>query len=169
MSYLTEPLNSSHNKKVFTCGKKLLDDYLQTQAKQDVKRKLSACFILADNENTVKGYYTLSSTSIRRELLPDNIIKRLPPSYTNLPATLLGRLAINNSFKGKGLGELILMDALKRSYHTSLSSIGSMAVIVDPIDEDAIKFYKKYGFILLPDSDKMFISMDTISELYLRS
>ena len=166
MSYLTEPLNSSHNKKDFTCGKKLLDDYLHTQAKQDVKRRLSACFILAANDNIVKGYYTLSSTSVRRELLPGNIIKKLPPSYSNLPATLLGRLAINNSFKGQGLGELILMDALKRSYNTSLSSIGSMAVIVDPIDEDAVKFYKKYGFIQLPDSGKMFISVDTISELF---
>jgi predicted GNAT family N-acyltransferase len=166
MSYLTEPLNSYHNNKDFTCGRKILDDYLHKQAKQDVKRRLSACFILAGNDNIVKGYYTLSSTSVRRELLPDNIIKKLPPSYTNLPATLLGRLAINNSFKRQGLGELILMDALKRSYNTSLSSIGSMAVIVDPISEDAVKFYTKYGFIQLPDSGKMFISVDTIGGLF---
>ena len=166
MSYLTEPLNSFHKKKDFTCGKKLVDDYLHIQAKQDVKRRLAACFILAGNDNIVKGYYTLSSTSVRRESLPENIIKKLPPSYTNLPATLLGRLAINNSFKGQGLGELILMDALKRSYNTSLSSIGSMAVIVDPINEDAVKFYIKYGFIKLPDSGKMFISVDTIAELF---
>lgn len=166
MSYLTQALNSSHNKKDFNCGKKLLDDYLHTQAKQDVKRRLSACFILADNDNIVKGYYTLSSTSIKRELLPDTIIKKLPPSYVNLPATLLGRLAINNSFKGKGLGELILMDALKRSYNTSLNSIGSMAIIVDPIDEEAMIFYRKYGFIQLPDSGKMFISVDTVAELF---
>ena len=83
-----------------------------------------------------------------------------------MPATLLGRLAINHSFKKQGLGELILMDALKRSYNTSLSSIGSMAVIVDPIDEDAVKFYKKYGFIQLTDSGKMFISIDTVSKLF---
>ena len=166
MSYLTEPLNSSHKKKNFKCSKKLLDDYLHTQAKQDVKRRLSACFILADEDNKVKGYYTLSSTSILRELLPEDVIKKLPPSYNNLPATFPGRLAVDNSFKGQGLGELILMDALKRSYNASLSSIGSMAVIVDPIDEDAVKFYKKYGFILLPDSGKMFISIETISELF---
>lgn len=166
MSYLTEVLNASHNKKDFNCGKKLLDDYLQTQANQDVKRRLSACFILADESHNIKGYYTLSSASIKRELLPDNIIKKLPPSYYNLPATLLGRLAINKAFKKQGLGELILMDALKRSYNTSLSSIGSMAVIVDPIDEDAVNFYKKYGFIQLTDSGKMFISIDTISKLF---
>ena len=166
MSYLTVVLNSSHKKKDFNCGKKLLDDYLQMQAKQDVKRRLSACFILEEVDSTVKGYYTLSSTSIRKELLPDDIVKKLPPTYQNLPATLLGRLAIDNSYKGQKLGELILMDALKRSYNTSLGSVGSMAVIVDPIDDEAIEFYKKYGFILLPDSGKMFISMETISVIF---
>ena len=166
MSYLTEPLHSSHAKKNFNCGRKLLDDYLHTQAKQDVKRRLSACFILAGGDNIVKGYYTLSSTSVRRELLPQDVIKKLPPSYSNLPATLLGRLAVDNAFKEQGLGEVILMDALKISYDASLNSIGSMAVIVEPVDDEAVTFYKKYGFIQLPDSGKMFISIETIAELF---
>ena len=166
MNYLTESLNSLHKKRNFTCGKKLLDDYFQTQAKQDVKRKLSACFVLVDEDNNVKGYYTLSSTSVNRELLPENIIKKLPPSYHNLPATLLGRLAVGNIYKGQKLGELLLIDALKRSYEASLNSVGSMAVIVDPIDGNAVQFYRKYGFILLAGSGKMFIPMETISELF---
>lgn len=166
MNYLTQPLNSFHKKKDFACGKKPLDDYLQTQAKQDVKRKLSVCFVLAEEDNIVKGYYTLSSASINKELLPEVIIKKLPPAYYNLPATLLGRLAIANTFKGQKLGELLLIEALKRSYEISLNSIGSIAVIVDPIDEDAIRFYKRYGFILLANSGKMFITMETISELF---
>lgn len=166
MSYLTEPLNSTHKKRDFNCGKKLLDDYLHTQAKQDIKRRLSACFILSGDGYSVRGYYTLSSTSINRELLPEPIIKRLPPSYRNLPATLLGRLAVDSNHKGQRLGELLLLDALKRSYEVSLSSVGSMAIIVDPLDEEAVRFYKKYGFILLPDSGKMFITMDTVSELF---
>ncbi|SRR6266498_2560588 len=166
MNYITVPLDSSHKKRNFNCNKSLLDNYLHAQAKQDVKRKLSACFILADDENNVKGYYTLSSTSIQRELLPESIIRKLPASYTDLPATLLGRLAVDNLYKGQGLGELLLIEALKRSYYTSINSVASMAVIVDPIDDDAVKFYNKYGFILLPDSGKMFISMETISELF---
>lgn len=166
MNYLTEQLNSSHKKRDFICGKKLLDDYFQTQAKQDVKRKLCACFVLADMDNTVKGYYTLSSTSVNKELLPENIIRKLPPTYHNLPATLLGRLAIDNNYKGQKLGELLLIEALKRSYEISQNSIGSMAVIVDPIDDNAIQFYGKYGFVLLADSGKMFIPMETISELF---
>jgi ribosomal protein S18 acetylase RimI-like enzyme len=167
MNYLTVALDSSHNKKNFNCGKQLLDDYLHKQAKQDVKRKLSACFVLIENESKrIKGYYTLSSTAIQKDLLPEEITKKLPPNYKNLPATLLGRLAIDNSFQGQGLGELLLIDALKRSYDTSVTSVASMAVIVDPLDDAAIKFYKKYGFILLPDSGKMFIAMDTISTLF---
>lgn len=155
MSYLTVPLHSSHKKARFSCGKPLLDNYLHTQAKQDVRRKLSACFILPDEGNNVKGYYTLSSAVIQRELLPEEIRGKLPPSYIDLPTTLLGRLAVDEKYRGQGNGELLLMDALQRSLDVS-TQVGSMAVIVDPIDEDAVTFYKKFGFISLPDSGKMF-------------
>ena len=164
MSFQTVPLAAGHKKEAFSCGKSLLDSYIQRQAKQDVKRKLSVCFVLPDGD-LIKGYYTLSSTSIPRSELPTDIIKRLPPSYTDLPATLLGRLAINTSYQGNGLGKLLLMDALERSFQTSLN-LASMAVIVDPIDNDAVKFYAKYGFILLPASGKMFLPMTTIAQLF---
>jgi ribosomal protein S18 acetylase RimI-like enzyme len=164
MSYLTIPLDSSFNKENFNCGKPLLDAYLHKQAKQDVKRRLSACFILPDGKE-IKGYYTLSTASVERRLLPQEIIKKLPPSYSDLPAILLGRLAIDKNYQGQGLGETILMDALKRSYFASMQ-VGSMAVIVDPLDEDAVKFYQRYDFILLPDSGKMFLPMTTIAQLF---
>ena len=166
MSYLTVPLSSSHRKKEFSCGKKLLDDFLHHQAKQDVKRHLSACFVLAGEANKVKGYYTLSSASIPRQDLPEGLIKKLPPAYLNLPATLLGRLAVDITYRGQGLGELLLLDALRRGYDVSREDIASLAVIVDPLDDDAKRFYLKYGFILLPDSGKMFMSMNTIVELF---
>lgn len=165
MSYITVPLSSSHNKEKFNCGKLLLDSYLHKQAKQDVKKRLSACFILPDEENNVKGYYTLSSASIERKLLPKEIIKILPPSYLDLPVILLGRLAISTDHQGQGLGETILLDALKRSHNTS-KEVGSMAVIVDPLDQEAVRFYEKYDFILLPDSGKMFLPMATIAQLF---
>jgi GNAT superfamily N-acetyltransferase len=164
MSFITVPLENSHNKEKFSCGKPLLDNYLHKQAKQDVKKRLSACFILSDGVE-IKGYYTLSTASVERKLLPEEIIKKLPPSYNDLPAILLGRLAISANYQGQGLGEIILMDALKRSYLTS-KQVGSMAVIVDPLDEEAIKFYEKYDFILLADSGKMFLPMATIAELF---
>ncbi len=76
MSYLSEPLDSKHNKENFSCGKDLLDNYFWKQAKQDVKRKLSACFVLFDKEaNRISGYYTLSRNSISQNLIPDSFKK----------------------------------------------------------------------------------------------
>ncbi len=165
MAYLTVPLNTSHKKNNFNCGKYLLDNYLHKQAKQDVKRKLTVCFILATKDNTVQGYYTLSNAGIPSNELPEDLRKKYPRSYTNLTATLLGRLAVDQSFQGQKIGELLLLDALKRSFEVSTTEIGSMAVIVDPLDADAVKFYEKYGFITLPDSGKMFLPMATIAAL----
>lgn len=166
MSYITVPLNSSINKKEFFSGKSMLDEYLHKQAGQDVKRKLCVVFILPHTDQTVKGYYTLSNYGIPKEFVPAAITKKMPASYSSLPATLLGRLAVDKKFSGQGLGELLLIDALKRSYDASVSSIGSFAVIVDPLDNDAEKFYAKYGFIRLPDSGKMFIPMSVVKQLF---
>lgn len=166
MEFITVPLSTAHNRTEFDCGNTMLNNYLQQQARQDVKRNLAACFVLPDDANNIKGFYTLSNAGIQKDLLPEDLKKKLPLSYINLPATLLGRLAVNKVFARQGIGELILIDALKRSYYTSLQNIASMAIIVDPIDENAVKFYQKYGFILLPDSGKMFIPMKTISNLF---
>jgi predicted GNAT family N-acyltransferase len=165
MSYISTLLSSKHHKAVFSCGKDVLDNYLHTQAKQDVKRKITACFVLTEDDNNIKGYYTLSSASLNRDELPPTILKKLPPAYQHLPTTLLGRLAIDIKYKGKGLGALLLMDALKRSYQNSLQ-IASMAVIVDPLDDEAKQFYKHYGFIELPTSGKMFIPMVQLETLF---
>jgi predicted GNAT family N-acyltransferase len=166
MNQISEPLNSTHKKSNFSCGKEMLDVYIHKQANQDVKRKLSACFVINEKEtNLIKGYYTLSNNSIPSKFVPNQIQKKLPRTYESIPTTLLGRLAIDNRFQGQGIGKLILIDALKRSYEIS-KTIGSFAVIVDPIDQDAENFYEKYGFIKLPDSGKMFLPMKTISQLF---
>ncbi len=166
MNELTENLNSNHRKKEFSCEKEILDNYLHKQANQDIKRKLSACFVLNDKEtDLLKGYYTLANNSLAQKLIPEEFQKKLPNSYKSIPTTLLGRLATDNRFKKQGVGKLLLVDALKRSYEIS-KSIGSFAVVVDPIDEDAERFYYKYGFIKLPDSGKMFLPMNTIKTLF---
>lgn len=157
-------LEKKYDKSKFSCGYELLDNYIIKQAKQDVNRDLSACFVLVGDDHIVKGYYTLSANSIKREEFTDDLVKRLPPSYVELPTILLGRLAIDQSIKGRGFGERILLDALNRSLSIS-ESIGSIAVVVDPIDEKAQAFYAQYGFILLPTSGKMFLPMKTIKDL----
>jgi len=157
-------LQKKFDKTRFNCGNQLLNDYLKKQAKQDVNRDLSACFVLVDPSDVVKGYYTLSANSIKRDAFSEELIKKLPPSYEDIPTILLGRLAIDESIKGNGWGEILLLDALNRSLSIS-ESVGTIAVIVDPIDEKAQAFYLKYGFIMLPTSGKMFLPMKTIKEL----
>lgn len=164
MSYVTNVLGASHEKAKFSCGKAMLDNYIQKQAKQDVKGKVSACFILSDDDKVIKGYYTLSNGSIPRSQLPESFVKQLQ-KYHDLPVTILGRLAVDNKYKGQKLGSLLLLDALKRSYDAT-SNLGSMAVVVDPIEQEAKEFYTKYGFTLLPDSGRMFMPMATIEQLF---
>lgn len=162
---MIELLDTKHNRADFDCGKELLTNYLKSQAGQDVKRKLSACFVLNEKETTIRGYYTLSNNSIPLSSFPEHIQKKLPKSYKSIPTTLLGRLAIDKKHQGQGIGKILLIDALKRSYEIS-QEIGSFAVVVDPIDEEAEKFYQKYDFIKLPDSGKMFIAIKTLRELF---
>jgi len=158
------PLNTSlHERQNFACGHAVLDRYFHQQVSQDVKKKACTCFTLADEKNTVKGYYTLSSASIPRASLPAPLQKKLP-LYPDLPVTLLGRLAVDGSCKGQGFGEVLLIDALQKSY-AATATVASLAVVVDPIDDKAVKFYAKYGFLLIPDTGKMFLPMKTIADL----
>jgi GNAT superfamily N-acetyltransferase len=166
MSLIIEKLNKDHIKSEFDCGNELLNNYIRKQAKQDINRDLSACFVLNNvTDKKVIGYYTLSGNSIDRNDFPENLRQKLPPNYLNLPTILLGRLAIDKSEKGKGFGAILLIDALKKCLNTS-ETIGVLAVVVDPIDEEAINFYKKYGFILIPSNNMMFIPIKTIQNLF---
>lgn len=169
MELQTVILQNFHFRNDFECGHEILDDYLKKQVNQDVKKKLAVCFVISEFQNhqeRVKGYYTLSNTGLSRELIPDIYQKKFPKSYKSIPATLLGRLARDMSSRGTGMGEKLLIDALFRSYLAS-EQIGSFAVIVDPIDENANVFYESYGFKLLPDSGKMFLPMGTIKQLFI--
>jgi ribosomal protein S18 acetylase RimI-like enzyme len=157
-------LEKKHNRKAFTCEEDTLTEYIRKQVSQDIRKRLAICFVAVDNEQNVIGYYTLTSESLGRELIPDKYLKQVPENY-NAPVILLGRLARDIRVKGTGLGEHLLLDALFRSYKLSNNSIGAMAVVVDPINEKAVAFYKKYGFEQLPDSEKMFIPMKTIGQI----
>ncbi len=164
MELLIQALEKKYDKSGFDCGHSLLDDYIKKQAKQDVNRDLSACFVLVDDKNIVKGYYTLSANSVKRDDFPESLQRKLPPSYNDISTISLGRLAIDNTVKGNGFGEILLMDALTRSLKIS-ESLGTIAVIVDPIDEKSQAFYARYEFILLPTSGKMSLPMKTIKDL----
>jgi ribosomal protein S18 acetylase RimI-like enzyme len=164
-NYLIEPLGKQHNRAAFYCGVDKLDKYFQEQAGQDARKYITAPFVLVEkNSGFVAGYYTLSSTSIKLGELPIEIIKKLKlPKYPQLPATLLGRLAVDQNHRQRGLGEMLLMDALYRSLQNEIATI---AVIVDAKDDQARSFYEHYQFIYFPDySQRLFLMMETIAKM----
>jgi predicted GNAT family N-acyltransferase len=164
-----EPLGAKHDKlrAAFSCGIEPLDRYLKQQASQDAKRRAAVAYVLVSEDNRIAGYYTLSSDSMRADDLPEGLVKRLNlPRYPVMGATLIGRLARDLSFKGHGVGELLLTDALKVSLAMS-RKIASVGVIVDAKDERAHHFYREFGFIAFPESVKrLFMLMGTIEKLY---
>jgi hypothetical protein len=157
-------LDKIHNRKAFECEEQQLTQYLQEQVSQDVKKKLAICFVAADSNNNVIGYYTLSSESLGREQIPEKYIKKVPQNY-NAPVILIERLARDLTAKGTGLGGHLLLDALFRAFKLSEESIGAMAVVVYPINQFTANFYRKYGFEQLPDSEKMFLPMNMIRQI----
>ena len=138
-TYRIESLDRSHDRRSFNCGAPALDRYLQQQARQDAQRHVAAPFVLVDSVTTrVLGYYTLSASALALDALPPEVVQKLP-RYPQLPVTLLGRLAVDRSVKGQGLGEFLLLDALHRSLQTA-ATIASMAVVVDAKDAAAARF-----------------------------
>ena len=161
-----EPLGAKHDRAAFSCGQERLDVYLKQQASQDVRKRVAAVYVLTPDGKTVARYYTLSQYSVHAGELPEELARKLRlPKYDKLPATLLGRLARDQQFRGYGLGEILLMGALKRALEHS-RNIASVAVVVDAKDDKAAKFYRSYGFIDLPDHhDRLFIPMRTVDQL----
>lgn len=119
---------------------------------------MTACFIALAHERIV-GYYTLASTSLLLSDLPASIGKKLP-RYPSVPAVRMGRLAVDQHFKGQGLGGALLADALDRAVN---SEIAAYALVVDAKDDSAGAFYRHHGFIGLPDSPlTLFLPLATV-------
>jgi predicted GNAT family N-acyltransferase len=163
--FTIEPLAAMHKRGDFSCGVPELDAYLQKQAGQDLRRHAAVPFIATPDGTKIAGYYTLSQFAIELDVVPDEFRKKLP-QYPSVPATLLGRLAVSTEFRGQRLGEFLLMDACYRTYEGS-KQLASTALIVDAIDDAALSFYAKYGFMALPKVPKrLFLPMGTIEKLF---
>lgn len=150
-----EALSDNHRRDEFTCGVLALDRYLQKQARRDISKGVSAAFVLTPDGATISGFYTLSATELKLRDLPDEFVKKLP-RYPSVPATLLGRLAVSTDFRRQGLGETLLIDAMRRVL-ISTRSVASAAIVVDAKDESARQFYLQYDFVSLPDQPNRLI------------
>lgn len=153
-----------HDRSGFTCGIEALDRYLQSQASQDARRRVAAPYVLTEPPFfNVLGFYTLSNTSVHATELPAAFVKKLP-RYPVLPATLLGRLAVDMKGRGRGLGTELLLDALHRCLR---SETASLAVVVDAKDDAAASFYERHEFLRLPDQpNRLFMPMAEIENLF---
>lgn len=161
-----EPL-AAHDRTQFSSGNPALDHYLARQAGQDARRRAAAPFVLVEETapDIVIGYYTLSAFGVDLADLPTAVARKLP-RYPIVPATLLGRLAVDQRLRGQGIGELLLMDALYRAVEQS-TAIASALVMVDAIDDNARRFYRHFDLIPFPDrSDRLFLPMRTAAKLF---
>ncbi len=161
--YTIQPLSAAHDRTAFSSGVEPLDIYFRRQASQDTRRRLTACFVASASDRSVAGYYTLSASGIELAQLPEDIRRRLP-RYPSIPATLMGRLAVDQNHRRRGLGEFMLLDAFRRSL---TSEIASFAFLVDAKDDGARTFYERYGFRRLePGERRLYMPMAEIAALF---
>ena len=142
LTFTVEPLAASHDRKAFSCGVPPLDRYLHELATQDMRRRVSNCFVALDAAGTIVAYYTFAATSFPLADLPPELTKRLP-RYAALPAGLIGRLAVDQRFRRQRLGGALIMDATRRAANADPSIF---ALVVDAKDEAAAAFYRHVGF-----------------------
>lgn len=152
-------LDAAHNRVAFHSDSEPLNRYLRENVTQDIRRRVAACFVALANGQRIAGYYTLASASLLLADLPASTGKRLP-RYPTIPAVRMGRLAVDQEFKGQGLGGALLADSLDRA---ARSEIAASALMVDAKDETAAAFYLHHGFIALPDSPlTLFLPLATV-------
>jgi GNAT superfamily N-acetyltransferase len=164
--WVIERLTNKHARTSFHCGQATLDDWLKLRASQFEKRDLARTYVAVQKgELAVSGYYAISNHRVTHEALAADQAKGLP--QIDIPVVLLGRLAVDQSVQGQGLGELLVVDALRRAQHVA-DQVGVRAVEVDAIDAHARAFYAKYGFVQLADDpNHLFLPMQVIRKLNL--
>lgn len=160
------PLEKVHDRKSFDCGNEDLNRYLREQARQDAEKRVAAPFVLTrPGSPAILGFYTLSASIIPVQELPPDLMKQLP-RYGQLPVTLLGRLAVDRTVGGQGVGEFLLADALRRSLEGA-QQIAAMAVIVDAKDEHVESFYRHFDFLPFQQTPlRLFLPMAQIAKLF---
>lgn len=159
-----EPLQSRHDRSAFDCGVVSLNEYLKRYTRQNAAKDLGVTYVAvaAPDAAFIAGYYTLVGSSVARVALPEPGL----PSYP-IPSVLLGRLAVDQTQQGQGIGRLLLLDTLRRAQRMS-ETLGLFAVEVLALDDAARAFYLKYGFLPLQDDAlHLYLSMKTIRQMNL--
>jgi GNAT superfamily N-acetyltransferase len=158
-----EPLARDHDRQNFACGHESLDDFLKTRAGQHQRKRMSRTYVaVRPDERRVFGYYSLAVQHIEPGDLPPATAKKLPRHP--VPAALLARLAVDSSAQGRGLGAVLVRNALTRCL-TLADQVGLFAVVVDAIDDPAADFYARIGFLPLGGgARRLFLPIETLEK-----
>lgn len=138
----------THDRESFSSGSEPLDRYFHAQVGQDIKRRVTACFVAVTPLDEIAGYYTLAPSSVNLTDLPEDRRKKLP-RYPTVPVYRLGRLAVSLKHQGQGLGAALLADALQRAKNLQ---VPGHALVVDALHDEAAQFYLHHGFIPIAES-----------------
>lgn len=164
---------SAHDRQVFDCGKPPLNEFLQTRAHKHQTSGISKTMVLPairadeNGKHLVCAFYTLSSSVIEREALPEG--KKLP-RYP-VPVFVLAQLAIHTDYQGCGLGKNTLISALRHCSRI-YRELPAYAVVVDCLDEEAERFYQQFGFVFLGmvnGRKRLYLPMRTVLQLFSES
>jgi GNAT superfamily N-acetyltransferase len=150
-----QPLTGRHNRGAFESGSAQLDVWLRQTAQQHQNKGISKTFVAVtdDAPSRILGFYALTVCEVVAQDLPGDLAKKLP---RRVPGIRLGRLAVDRSMQGQRLGELLLVDAIKRA-KLVLEHVGVHALFVDAKDDQAAAFYRKYGFRPLPNDPRTLV------------
>lgn len=157
MIFHIQPLDAEIGTADFQCGSAALDEYIRRYASQDVRRNVARVFVATPESDPqqLAGYFTLSAGSVNCANLPATLAKKLP-RYP-VPVALVGRLAVDTKFQGKGLGSILLADACQKVQQAS-AVLAVAGIIVDAKDDNVAAFYKHFGFIPLQgQADRMLL------------
>ena len=161
---------AQHDLKIFKCGKPDMDIFLARFAVKNMQLGLSRTWVLpminknpASQKTPIAAYYSLASSTVDRESLPtDKSLPRYPVSVV-----LLARLAVDKEFSGQRLGEKTLITALRKAVELADTGLPALGVILDVLDEDALRFYQHYDMFepFTDDPMRLFVSMNTLKQV----
>ncbi|WP_214111387.1 GNAT family N-acetyltransferase [Acrocarpospora catenulata] len=155
--YDREPLDQEHRLDVFDCGKEVLNDWLKMWALHAQKNRTARTFVWT-SAGSVVAYYSLAGHLLQKDELPARVGRGGP---RQIPAIILARLALDSSLHGQGRGARLLVDALSTAVESS-HRVAARLVVVDALDDEAVAFYEKFGFIRIPGDMRLIRKMSDI-------
>jgi GNAT superfamily N-acetyltransferase len=158
-----EPLHRSHQRRLFDCGQREVNDWLHTKALQHQDKRLSATKVLLNRDIAIAGFYTLATGQVDFGDLPSELARKLPRRA--LPVAILAWLGVSVTCQGQKLGDLLLAKALRDCYEAG-QTFAFVAVILDCVDDRAKAFYRRWDFAELPGNPyRLFLSSQTLTAM----